>query len=390
MMPKNAISSPPSGMASHFGKLNVYRLPLSSKQTLLAFDQGDLLALDYIHEQQLLQPHSRVLVVNDAFAAVTCGLTEAVKMLTGGVPTLWSDSHIAQQALAHNAQHNGLALADFVPAHKTPQGAFDLMVLKLPKSHRLLKDQVARLLPQLAAGAVIIMPVMVKHLDTPLFVLLESLLGPLTTSLARKKARLVLAAKVEAGDGESPPAQTHRWSVAGLGLTLDHYSGVFSPTKLDQGAQVLLENFPDGNYQHIIDLGCGNGVQAIMAAKKWPQSQVTGVDESCMAVASATNNALANGVGSQCRFITNDCLTDMDPQSADLILCNPPFHQERVMGDQIAMRMFAQAAQVLSADGELWVVGNRHLGYHAKLKRWFKQVQQIGSHPKFVVLKARL
>jgi 16S rRNA G1207 methylase RsmC len=127
-----------------------------------------------------------------------------------------------------------------------------------------------------------------------------------------------------------------------------------------------------------------------MAAKKWPQSQVTGVDESCMAVASATNNALANGVGSQCRFITNDCLTDMDPQSADLILCNPPFHQERVMGDQIAMRMFAQAAQVLSADGELWVVGNRHLGYHAKLKRWFKQVQQIGSHPKFVVLKARL
>ncbi len=377
-------------MASHFGDLNICRVPLDLKQTLLAFDQGDLLALDYIHEQQLLQPHSRVLLVNEPFAAVTCGLTAAVKTLTGGVPTLWSDSHIAQQALAYNTQHNNLPLADFVPAHETPQGAFDLVVLKLPKSHRLLKDQVARLLPQLAAGTTIIMPVMVKHLDTPLFELLESLLGPLTTSLARKKARLVLAAKREVGGGESPPAQTHCWSVEGLGLTLDHYSGVFSPTRLDPGAQVLLENFPDGNYQHIIDLGCGNGVQAIMAAKKWSQSQVIGVDESFMAVASATNNALVNSVGTQCRFLTNDCLTDMDPRSADLILCNPPFHQERVVGDQIAMRMFAQAAQVLTADGELWVVGNRHLGYHAKLKRWFKQVQQIGSHPKFVVLKARL
>lgn len=388
-MSKSSTQYPLSAMASHFGELKICRLPLDPKPTLLAFDQGDLLALDYIHEQQLLQPHSRVVLVNEPFAAITCGLTAAVQALTGGVPTLWSDSHIAQQALAYNTQHNDLPLADFVPAHETPQGGFDLVVLKLPKSHRLLKDQVSRLLPQLAAGANIIMPVMVKHLDTPLFQLLESLLGPLTTSLARKKARLVLASKNKDGGGESPPAQTHRWSVADLGLTLDHYSGVFSPTRLDPGAQVLLENFPDGNYQHIIDLGCGNGVQAITAAKKWPQSQVIGVDESFMAVASATNNARLNGVGPQCRFTANDCLTNMPPQSADLILCNPPFHQERVVGDQIAMRMFAQAAQVLTAGGELWVVGNRHLGYHAKLKRWFKQVQQIGSHPKFVVLKAK-
>lgn len=80
----------------------------------------------------------------------------------------------------------------------------------------------------------------------------------------------------------------------------------------------------------------------------------------------------------------------MNIEFVDLILCNPPFHQERVVGDQIAMRMFAQAAKVLTPEGELWVVGNRHLGYHAKLKRWFKRVEQIGAHPKFVVLKARL
>ena len=109
-----------------------------------------------------------------------------------------------------------------------------------------------------------------------------------------------------------------------------------------------------------------------------------------MSVASATINANHNGVGAQCEFRANDCLTEIASASADLILCNPPFHQERVMGDQIAMRMFAQSAQVLTKGGELWVVGNRHLGYHAKLKRWFRQVEQVGTHPKFVVLKAQL
>ena len=153
---------------------------------------------------------------------------------------------------------------------------------------------------------------------------------------------------------------------------------------------MLLHQFPQGPYQKVIDLGCGNGVQAIAAAKKWPQCQVIGVDESYMSVASATINANHNGVGAQCEFRANDCLTEIASASADLILCNPPFHQERVMGDQIAMRMFAQSAQVLTKGGELWVVGNRHLGYHAKLKRWFQQVEQVGTHPKFVVLKAQL
>jgi 16S rRNA (guanine1207-N2)-methyltransferase len=44
----------------------------------------------------------------------------------------------------------------------------------------------------------------------------------------------------------------------------------------------------------------------------------------------------------------------------DLILCNPPFHQQNTIGSHIAMRMFKQARQVvLRSGGELWVIGNR-------------------------------
>jgi 16S rRNA (guanine1207-N2)-methyltransferase len=393
-------------MISALGELVVARVPYSANETLQAFDQADVLALEYLQAEALLNTQSRVLMVNEPFGAITCGVTKAMVALDGSLPTLWSDSHIAHLGLQHNAYANQLPLAHFVPAQKTPQGPFDLVLFRLPKSHALLRDQLQRILSQLTPSALIIMPIMVKHMDKAVYQLLESLLGTVATSLARKKARLVFAgnhgginAASNAGSNAREnkaalkqtlkPAETS-WELPSYGLFLHHFSGVFSRTKLDPGAQVLLHLFPKGPFQRIIDLGCGNGIQAIVAAKKWPQCEVIGIDESYMAVASATINATANGVAAQCAFIAGDCLTEIPSQSADLILCNPPFHQERVMGDQIAMRMFAQAAQVLTASGEFWVVGNRHLGYHAKLKRWFSRVEQVGAHPKFVVLKAQL
>ena len=377
-------------MISALGELAIRRVPYSRKETLQAFDQADLLALDYLQTEALLDATCRVLVVNETFGAITCAVTKALATMGGPLPTLWSDSHLAYLGLHVNAHANGLPVANFVQAQETPQGPFEIVILRLPKSHALLRDQLQRLLPQLAPGALIIMPAMVKHIDSAVYQLLESLLGVLSTSLARKKARLIFAANNTVAVAKNLKAEEIHWDLPSLGLSLQHFSGVFSRTKLDPGAQVLLHQFPQGPYQRVIDLGCGNGVQAIAAAKKWPQCQVIGVDESYMSVASATINANNNGVGDRCKFRANDCLTDMDVQSADLIICNPPFHQERVVGDQIALRMFAQSAQVLTKEGELWVVGNRHLGYHAKLKRWFKRVEQVGTHPNFVVLKAQL
>ncbi|MNC58158.1 Ribosomal RNA large subunit methyltransferase G [compost metagenome] len=51
--------------------------------------------------------------------------------------------------------------------------------------------------------------------------------------------------------------------------------------------------------------------------------------------------------------------------------------------------MFKQAHAALRHGGELWIVGNRHLGYHTKLKRLFREVEQVAATPKFVILKAR-
>jgi 16S rRNA G1207 methylase RsmC len=69
-------------------------------------------------------------------------------------------------------------------------------------------------------------------------------------------------------------------------------------------------------------------------------------------------------------------------------LNNPPFHQQHSNGDAIAWNMFKDARRVLIGGGELWVVGNRHLGYHAKLKKLFGNCETLAANKKYVILKA--
>ena len=47
-----------------------------------------------------------------------------------------------------------------------------------------------------------------------------------------------------------------------------------------------------------------------------------------------------------------------------------------------------QSKKVLKPGGELWVIGNRHLGYHVSLKKFFSKVEVMVSNAKFVIIKA--
>jgi 16S rRNA (guanine1207-N2)-methyltransferase len=70
------------------------------------------------------------------------------------------------------------------------------------------------------------------------------------------------------------------------------------------------------------------------------------------------------------------------------VVNNPPFHDDHAVGDATAWRMFRDAHRALRPGGELWVVGNRHLGHHAKLGRLFGGCTTVAANPKFVVLRA--
>jgi 16S rRNA (guanine1207-N2)-methyltransferase len=108
-----------------------------------------------------------------------------------------------------------------------------------------------------------------------------------------------------------------------------------------------------------------------------------------MAVASARATHAANGAAPTAVFEVAEGLENVDDDSVDVIVNNPPFHEDQAVGDEVAWSMFTQSRAALRAGGELRVVGNRHLGYHTKLKRIFGNCETVASNPKFVVLAAR-
>ena len=157
-----------------------------------------------------------------------------------------------------------------------------------------------------------------------------------------------------------------------------------------------LDKCPRAN--KIIDLGCGNGALGIIAHRLQPDAQLYFTDESYMAVKSAKESYQLNfcdhsdhPASDKVNFEAANILISSrsEDHKADLILCNPPFHQAHTIGDHIAWQMFKQSLKALNNGGELWVIGNRHLAYHIKLKKLFGNCKTIASNNKFVVLAAR-
>ncbi|WP_145250329.1 methyltransferase [Pseudomonas oryzihabitans] len=369
-------------LVSPFATLELDRQPPRRDDPLQAFDAADEYLLQQVAEEGLA-PSARVLVLNDGFGALAASLAAHAQVTSSG------DSHLAALALAANLARNGLAAeaVTFVPASEAISGPFDLVLVRVPKTLALLEEQLIRLHGQLAPGARVIAAGMLKHLPRAAGDLLERHIGPVQASLAVKKARLLFATP-EARPAVASPYPS-RYRLDAPPLTLVNHANVFCREGLDIGTRAFLPHLPQGLGQaRVADLGCGNGVLALACALANPEAQFTLVDESYMAVQSARENWSAAFGERPVAIRAADGLADQPPRSLELILCNPPFHQQQVVGDFLAWRMFQQARAALTEQGELWLVGNRHLGYHVKLKRLFRRVEQIAATPKFVVLRA--
>jgi 16S rRNA (guanine1207-N2)-methyltransferase len=276
-----------------------------------------------------------------------------------------------------------------LPSTQTPPESTPLVLIKVPKSLALLEHQLIRLKPLLTEHCQVIVAGMVKTMPSSLWKMLEKLVGPTVTSRAHKKARLIeVSVDPRLSLPESP--YPRNWTLEGTALEITSHANVFSRERLDIGTRLLLQHLPQTEGAvDIIDLGCGSGLLGLMAAQQNPEARLHFVDESYMAIASARANFQQLDASLQrAKFHLGDGLAEFGKEAADLILCNPPFHQSHAIGETVALSMFRHSARVLGDGGDLWVVGNRHLDYHLKLRRWFNSVEVVASDKKFVILRA--
>ncbi|MDO9106528.1 MAG: methyltransferase [Methylovulum sp.] len=366
------------------GGFTLCRLPKRPRELLRAFDAADEYLLDYVAEVEQPATGARILLLNDSFGALAVALSAFQ-------PYAMSDSYLSQQATRLNLVSNGLSEHSVILLDSLAPltGVFDAVLIKVPKTLALLEDELIRLRPHVTASTQVVLAGMVKALPGSVWALLERLLGTTTTLLAKKKARLILAApnpELVIPDNPYPVYYT----LENAGYLIANHANVFSRDSLDIGTRFFLQHLPTmPDAQDIIDLGCGNGLVGLIAAERNPAATVHFLDESFMALASAKENFYrVFGDGRSAKFCVGNGLTGVGSASADLILCNPPFHQQHSIGDQIAISMFKESIRVLRKGGELWVIGNRHLDYHIQLKRLFGTVAMIANNSKFVIFKA--
>ncbi|MGW3414211.1 methyltransferase [Streptomyces sp. NPDC000888] len=373
-------------MATPFGEYALARFPEAARDQLRAWDAADTYLLRHLAESGTPLSGS-VVVVGDRWGALATALS-------AHRPTQITDSFLAREATRANLARAGVeeAAIGLLTTQDAPPDRIDVLLVRVPRSLGLLEDQLHRLAPGVHEGTVVIGTGMVKEIHTSTLHLFERILGPTRTSLADKKARLIFCTPFPGIARNSNPWPYSYELPDGVGTVSDrtviNHAGVFCADRLDIGTRFLLQHLPRSRGpERIADLGCGNGVVGTAAALANPEAEVLFVDESYQAVASARATYAANVEGTKAEFRVGDGLAGIDDGSVDLVLNNPPFHSHQATTDATAWRMFTEARRALRPGGELWVIGNRHLGYHLKLRRLFGNSELMASDAKFVVLR---
>ncbi|MEU9987538.1 methyltransferase [Streptomyces sp. NPDC048045] len=374
-------------MTTPWGEFELSRFPEDPRDRLRAWDASDAYLLRHLAEERVPLTGA-VVVAGDRWGALATALAEHR-------PAQITDSFLSQEATRVNLARAGVepGAVSLLTTQDPPPERVDVLLVRVPKSLALLEDQLLRLAPAVHAGTMVVGAGMVKEIHTSTLRLFERILGPTRTSLAQQKARLIFCTP---DPSLARPANPWPYSYAlpdGIGAasgrTVVNHAGVFCADRLDIGTRFFLEHLPAGTGAgRVVDLGCGNGVVGTAVALADPTAEVLFVDESFQAVASAEATYKANGVPGHAEFRVGDGMAGVAPGSVDLVLNNPPFHSHQATSDATAWRMFAGAKHALRPGGELWVIGNRHLGYHITLGRLFGNSTLVASDPKFVVLKA--
>jgi len=389
-----------------FGVLR--RFPDLEADNLVAVDATDRLVLAEAAaaiEATPAGPAGRVVVVGDRYGAMTLG---AIALHGARNVRVHQDTLTGEQALAHNALRAGLGptraelgvtraelgvtgagLDEFrqLPLSRELFTGATVVIGQLPKSLDELREMAQLAAAHAEADVTMFLGGRVKHMTHAMNDVLNDSFADVLASLAQQKSRVLVVTRPRPSAEIDPTTYPLRAHHRDLDLWVCAHGAAFAGTKVDIGTRFLLE-FLDRMHPTAgtaVDLGCGTGVIAIALARAHPQLSVLATDESAAAVSSALATVAANGLSGRVQVLRDDAMSTLADESADLIVCNPPFHLGTSVHAGACVKLFRAAGRVLKPEGQLWTVFNSHLPYRSELTRAVGPTRVIGRNAKFTV-----
>lgn len=160
----------------------------------------------------------------------------------------------------------------------------------------------------------------------------------------------------------------------GHALTFRATWGLFSPTAVDEGSRLLIEEMEVKPSDAVLDVGCGYGALGLAAAALAPQGTVHLVDKDFVAVEFAAKNAVLNNLLNAKVYLSNLLSHVPEKQKFDVILSNPP-----AQGGRELLSILLHDAKVhLNQGGRIYLVTVS--GLKEFIKRNFQEV--FGNYEK--------
>ncbi len=157
-------------------------------------------------------------------------------------------------------------------------------------------------------------------------------------------------------------------------LTFHSTWGLFSPTAIDEGSRLLIEEMEIKPTDTILDIGCGYGALGLFAAVLAPRGTADLVDKDFVAVNYAKKNAATNNLTNVTPYLSN-LLSHVPPMKQfDVILSNPPAQS----GRELLSILLHDAKKHMNPGGKIYLVTVS--GLKEFVKRNFKEV--FGNYEK--------
>lgn len=172
-------------MKNIFNGLTLERYPRIKNDQFQAWNAAD----EYIlkHLKDINTDYRNVLIIEDEFGALSLSVQAERKFIV-------CDSIVNQKGITENAKINNYSFQyEFLNPFADFPDPIDLVIIKIPKNNIYLDFLLQKLISSFSHSVPIIAGGMTKHLNKSVFHIFDSNLSNMHTTLARKKARLIIA-----------------------------------------------------------------------------------------------------------------------------------------------------------------------------------------------------